>query len=373
MHRRIAPRPWIIAVLCALTALLSACDNTAQQETRREPPPVPVILGEAQSRRVERTLEQVGTLAAPQDVTLRAEMDGRVVEIAFAEGREVRRGEVLVRLDAERNRAGIFALEAQIQELNARLQNKVRTLERNRPLLEQKLISRLHFDNLETEIAEVEAQIEQARANIAREKVLLGYASIRAPFTGVAGARIVSPGAFLRAGDPVATVVALDPLEISFQVPERLKPKITFDQPVILRVDPYPEAQFTGYITFISPSIDVGTRTFQVKAQVDNAASLLSPGMFARVSVVTDVFEEAITVPWESVIQTESETYLYTVDNDTARKIPVRLGVVTPQWAQLLDTGLRPGDPVIVEGKFAARDGAKIAPRRPATAGGTGE
>jgi membrane fusion protein, multidrug efflux system len=369
MHRRIARPHLLIFFLAALTPIFSACGSAQTEEVKREPPPVPVILGEAEARRVELTLDQVGTLSAAQEVTVRAETDGRVVEIAFAEGREVRRGEVLVRLDTEKTRVGIVALEAQIQELNARLHNKVRTLERNRPLLEQKLISRLHFDNLETEIAEIEAQIEQGRANIAREKVLLGYATIRAPFGGVTAARTISPGAYLRAGDPVVTVVDLDPLEISFQVPERFKPRITFDQPVILRVDSYPSREFTGRISFISPMIDVGTRTFQVKAQVDNTDHLLNPGMFARVRVVTEVFEEALIVPWESVIQTESETYIYTIQDDLARKIPVRLGVVTPEWAQLFDAGLSPGDPVILEGKFAVRDGAKVAPKRSAPAG----
>lgn len=366
-----ALRP-LFALLLALLTMVGCGEQTSKAPGQVQPA-VPVLLGEATARRVELVLEQVGTLAANQDVTLRAESEGRVVEVAFQEGRPVSKGEVLVRLDAAKVRAGIANLEAQIAELNARLDNKLRTLERNRPLLEKRLISRLQFDNLETEIVEVQAQIEQARANLARAQVQLADTVVRAPFDGVAGVRTLSPGDYLKVGDSVVTVVDLDPLEISFQVPEKFKPKFSLEQSVNLQVAPYPDRTFTGLISFIAPRVDETTRTFQVKARVANPEGMLSPGLFARVAVVTDVFAEAVTVPWESVIQTEQETYIYTVQDNVARKLPVRLGRITPQWAQLLDTELAPGTAVILEGKFATRDGAKVAPKTAAAPTGAKE
>jgi multidrug efflux pump subunit AcrA (membrane-fusion protein) len=91
------------------------------------------------------------------------------------------------------------------------------------------------------------------------------------------------------------------------------------------------------------------------------------------VTVITDVFAEAVTVPWESIIQTEQETYLYTVQDNIARKVPVRLGRITPEWAQLLDSELTPGSAVILEGKFASRDGGRVAPKSPVAPGGAKE
>ena len=355
-----------LPVLTALVLMLSlaGCGEPPQEEApRTEAPPTPVLLGEATARRVEVTLEQVGTLTASQEVTLRSEAEGRVLEIAFQEGRLVRRGQVLVRLDGSKIRAGIAGYEAQIVEFNARLENLLRTLERNRPLLQKGLISRLQFDNLETEIAEARARIEQARANLVREQVRLADTEIRAPFDGTAGVRTLSPGDYLKVGDPVVQVVDLDPLEISFRVAERFKPKFSLGQRVDLQVSPYPQQTFNAEVSFIAPGVDEATRTFQVKARVENADHRLSPGLFARAVVITDIFPEAVTVPWESVIQTEQETYIYIVEGDIARKVPVRLGQVTPQWAQLLDGAPAPGTPVILEGKFASRDGAKVAPK----------
>jgi RND family efflux transporter MFP subunit len=365
----------LLPLLVLLLALLSlgGCDEKKSAAPRQEQPAVPVLVGTVTTRQVEVILEQVGTLTASHDVTLRSESEGRVIEIAFREGQPVRKGAVLVRLNAAKVRADLANLEAQLTELGARLENKLRTLERNRPLLEKRLISRLQFDNLETEIAEVRAQIEQARANLLREQVLLADTVVRAPFDGVAGVRTLSPGDYLKIGDPVVTVVDLDPLEISFQVPEKFKPKFAPEQTVNLQVAPYPQRTFTGKISFIAPRVDEATRTFQVKAQIANADHLLSPGLFAKVSVVTDVFANAVTVPWESIIQTEQETYLYTVQDNIARKVPVQLGRITPQWVQLLDSDLTPGSTVILEGKFASKDGGKVAPKAPAAPGAAKE
>jgi membrane fusion protein (multidrug efflux system) len=107
--------------------------------------------------------------------------------------------------------------------------------------------------------------------------------------------------------------------------------------------------------------VDLNLRSFQVKAKVENIPPLLNPGMFAHVKMITDVHEEALTVPWESVIQTETETYIYVVEGEVARKVPLHTGKITNEWAEILDTNLLPGTTVILEGKFAVKDGAKVA------------
>lgn len=415
-----------LAVLAAL--VLAACGQDAAPPAPTRPAGprvVPVTLGEAVARRVEVRLEQVGTLEASRAVTLRSEASGTVVEVALSEGRPVVEGAVLVRLDDRKLQAEIAMLEASIQQLEVRLANRrrdlernpalveaevqkldeqlrqfrvrlanrERDLERNRPLVERELIARQSFDRIQTEvdelrsdiartelelarqrdlvakqsadairtdIGEIEAQIARTRANLTQQRVRLADASIRAPFDGVAGVRNVNVGDFLPVGGAVVTVVDLDPLEITFQIPEKHRGRVSNGLPVALRVDAAPGEVFHGTVSFIAPQVDPETRSFQVKAAVRNADGRLSPGMFARVELVLEVREGALTVPWESVIQTEAGAHLYAVEGDVARQIPVQLGETTSGWAEVLGTGLAPGARVVLEGKFALRDGAPV-------------
>ncbi len=414
-----------LALLAALS--LAACGQDAPPAPTRSAGPrvVPVTVGEAVVRRVEVRLEQVGTLEASRVVTLRSEASGTIVQVPFSEGQPVKEGEVLVRLDdrklqaeiamleagiqqlevrlanrqrdLERNPALVSAeiqkLEEQLRELRARLANRERDLERNRPLVERDLIARQSFDRIQTEveelrasiagtevelarqrdvvakqsadgirtdIGEIEAQIARTRANLTQQRVRLDDATIRAPFDGVAGVRTVNVGDFLTAGGPVVTVVDLDPLEITFRIPEKHRARVTTGLPVALRVDAAPGEVFTAAVSFIAPQVDPETRSFHVKAAVGNPDHRLSPGMFARVELVTEVRDDALTVPWESVIQTEAATYLYTVEGETVRQIFVELGETTSEWAEVLGTDLPPGSRVVLEGKFALRDGAPV-------------
>lgn len=342
--------------------LLPGCTKR-KEEVKKETPAVPVITGKTSVRRVEYRLNQVGSLEASQEVTIRSEIEGRIVEIVFSEGSEVKKGQILLLLDAAKIKAEILNLEARIDQLQIRLANKKRTLERIRPLVERDLISQLRFDDLQTEIQEIEEEITQGRSTLAFQKERLSDTVIRAPFDGTADVRNISSGDYLKVGDSVVTIVDLDPLDMTFQVPERFKPRLVIGGEVVLRVDPYPDRTFMGMISFVAPRVDVKTRTFQVKARVDNIQGLLNPGMFARVEVVTDIHESALTAPWESIIQTEDGTYIYTVFENLARKVPVRLGKITSEWAEIFDADLKPGVNVILEGKFAVKDGARVVVR----------
>ncbi|MDY6863477.1 MAG: efflux RND transporter periplasmic adaptor subunit [Thermodesulfobacteriota bacterium] len=321
---------------------------------------VPVITGEASTRRVIYTINQVGTLEASQEVTIRSEIEGSIIELLFKEGGGVKKGDVLVRLDSAKIQAEMRNLNARIDQLKVRLANRQRTLKRKSPLVTQDLISRLDFDNLQTEIKEIKAEIAQIKAALSLEKERLSDTIIRSPFDGVAGARNISTGDYLKVGESVVTVVNLNPLEIAFNIPEKFSPDIFINQEVILKLSPFPAQIFKGTIFFISPLIDIKTRNFMVKAKLDNTRNLLKPGMFAHVEIVTEVHENALTVPWESVIRTESETYVYIVKGETARKVTIHPGKVTNEWAEVLDADIPSGTQVILEGKYAVKDGMKV-------------
>ena len=351
-----------VCVAVIIGAMLLFKNNT--KNTPRNVKPVssaiPVTTATVTAMRVEYVLEQVGTLTASQEVSLRSKAQGRVMDILFKEGKSVRKDDILVRVDDAKIKAEIQNLTARINQLEIRLENKIRSLERNRSLVEQNLVSKEMYDNLQTEINEIKSQITQTQASLAQQKESLADTLILAPFNGVAGPRTFSVGHYLRIGDPVVSIVDLNALEIAFKVPEKYKQNLLPGQTVYLVVDAYPDKKFNGEIFFIDPEVSVDTRTFFVKAKVDNSDKALNPGMFARARLVTEVHENAPTVPWESVIQTESETYLYATDGKTATKYPIRLGRIIQDRAEVLDSKLSIGQTVIVEGKYAVYDGSEI-------------
>lgn len=418
-------------VALAAAALLLACGKPDGREAARQQggggePPVPVVVAAAEPRRVEARLEQVGTLRSGREVTVRSEAGGTVLEIGFAEGRPVRRGALLARLDARKTEAEILRLEARILQLTTRAGNRRRDLERNRPfseaevrkleervrqiaarlasrrrelernreLVARELVSRQSFEEIETgieeaaaelaqaeielarerdlvagqsadrirtELAEAEAEIAQARADLARERAALADAAVRAPFDGVAATRQANVGDLVAAGGAIVTLVDPDPLEIAFQVPEKHKARLAVGLPVRVGVDAHPGRVFAGAISYLSPGVEEQTRAFAVKAEVANPEGLLNPGMFARVAFVTAVREAALTVPAEALIPAEGGSSLFVVEEGVARRVAVRPGERVDGRVELLDGGLAPGAAVVVEGKFALRDGARVA------------
>jgi len=353
----------VIFVIAAIVVVISVFLHKDEENAAHQPiesRAVPVIVSKAATRNVEYTLNQVGTLEAAQEVTIRSEAQGRVIEILFAEGGKVRQDDILVKLDSAKIQAEVRSLKARIAKLKIRLANKKRTLERNRPLVKQNLVSKDQFDSYQTAINELKAEVTQARADLSRQQVRLSDTEIRAPFDGTIGARDFSLGHYLRVGDPVLTIVDLNPLEIMFKVPEKYFTNVFIGQEVQLKIEPYPDKIFNGKIFFIAPQVEVLTRTFAVKAQVDNPDQALHPGMFARVRIIVSVHENAVTVPWESVIRTETETYVYLVDGNVAHKHPVHIGKIKDGWAEILDPDFAPGATVILEGKFAVKDGMEV-------------
>ncbi|MCB2193532.1 MAG: efflux RND transporter periplasmic adaptor subunit [Deltaproteobacteria bacterium] len=350
----------VLALSLTLLWATAGCEREGKKAQVVTPRATVVTLGEITARRVENVLNQVGTISSPKMVTIRSEIAAPVEEILFQEGAEVKRGKLLVKLDAAKVRADMRNLQQRINQLKIRLAHQKRNLERNKPLVKDKLVSQMKYDDLETEIALAKAALAQAQADMARQKEMLADTEIRAPFDGVVGSKNLSVGDYLKAGEPVVKVVSLNPLEMEFSVPERFKAGVFQGQEVRIFTVAYPGRKFTGKVSFISPVVDSHNRSFKVKAMVDNDPHLLNPGMFGRLKVTVDVRENAMCAPWASIIQTEKETYIYLVEDGKAKKVPVSLGHIENHWAEIVHPPLKAGSKVILEGKFMVKDGGQV-------------
>ena len=339
-------------------ALLSATGCKKAPEQKPEPLP-PVTVEKVMAKDIVYKLQRVGSLEAKETVMIKCEAEGRVKGIFFEEGDWVEEGKVLIKIDDAKIKTTMDQLNARLRQTETQLANSIKTLQRKEPLVSEGLVSEQDYDDLVAQIDIEKATLVEIKAQLAHNRELLDDTEVRAPFAGVTSERQISPGDFMRMGDPVVRLVQLDPLEISFQADEKYKQRLRPDQAVTLTVSAYPDRVFNGQVFFISPDIDITTRTFRVKGLVNNAEHLLNPGMFAEVTIETNTHKNALVVPWESVIQLEDEVYVYVIIDNKARKVPVTLGQVGDETAEVLGD-LEAGQFVVVEGKYALHEGMEV-------------
>ena len=160
-------------------------------------------------------------------------------------------------------------------------------------------------------------------------------ATVRAPFDGIIGARLVSPGQYVTRGTPLAWVVDLDPMKAEFQVPERYLKELRPGQPAEVRVDAYPDERFTGEVTFVDPQIDETTRTVLVKAALPNPDDKLRRGMFANLHVILRVRERAVVIPETALLLQGDATSVYVIEQDKAQPRPVTTGTRLPGLVEI--------------------------------------
>jgi membrane fusion protein (multidrug efflux system) len=371
-----------LSLLGALViALLAGCGDKAEQPAAAAAPPgakpaagapggaaggpppgkpmglpvkaVPVKLGE-----VESDINAVGSLLAEESVIIRPEIDGRVVEINFAEGQRVVRGQKLVTLDPAE-------YKAQLAQHDAQLRTDMQRYERSKELLEQKFISEEALDVAKNNVDRAEALRQEAQ-------VRLSKAIITAPFSGTVGLRLISPGAYVKAGDDIVRLENIDSIKLDFRVPELYAARVRPGQVVSVRLDSFPGEHFTGKIYAVEPVVDEKTRTVLLRARVPNQGTKLKPGMFVRVALVLETRKNAILVPEPAIWPQGQDSFVFKVQDGKAQLTKVQLGVRRPGEVEIL-SGLTPEDTVVTEGQIKLKDGAPVMvlpSQPPPTAGG---
>jgi membrane fusion protein (multidrug efflux system) len=336
----------ILLVLLVLVALVGGLGYVKYSQIQAEsamfsqPMPAPTVtVADVESTAWEPTLEAVGTVQAIQGVDVNNEVAGQVTAIEFESGRIVERGEILVRLDDEVDRADLEGLEA--AERLARIK-----VERNRSLLKDRAVAQGDFD-------EISAQLDQVRAQIKGTQAMIDKKTIRAPFDGQLGIRMINLGQFLPEGSPIVSLQNLDPVYVDYSLPERQLALLSTGQAIRVQVSAYPDRTFDGTIEAINPQIDQGTRNVRIRATLANPDRALRPGMFARVSTLLPVEQAVLTIPREAVgFNTYGDTVFVIREEDgktLAERRQVRTGTVRGEEIAVLG-GLAPGDRIVASG-----------------------
>jgi membrane fusion protein (multidrug efflux system) len=375
LRYKLAP---VFSLLLLLTACMGKEESTKEGNTPNSNAfKITVDAEPVVQEQVSVSIEAVGSIEAAEDVLIAAETAGLVKKILFEEGMPVGKGKVLLQLDDEmarleqnlaekrlqRLKAGLIRAEAEVRRQEALAKNAESTYERKKSLLDQGATTQAVYQDALAEFAAAEAGFDEAKAALeeSRRMIQESEASLKiaeervkdctilAPINGILGERFVGPGDYVDVAGGLVRLVAVDPLKVNFTVPERYRANLRLEQEVLLSVEAYPEDTFRGKVVFISPSLDLQTRSVLVKAEVVNSGEKLRPGFFCHVQLVISTHAEALVIPEESIIPRGDDFFVYAVEDGKAVKKQVVLGQRMPGRVEILE-GLSPGATVITAG-----------------------
>ncbi|MEZ5853699.1 MAG: efflux RND transporter periplasmic adaptor subunit [Hyphomicrobiaceae bacterium] len=338
-------------------------------------PVVPVLAARAESTNVPVVLDGVGTVRPLKTVTVRTQVDGRILKIAFEEGQEIKAGDLLAELDPATYQAALDQAVAKRAITQTQLANAKRDYERMAKI--PNVMAQKTMDTQEAQVAQFEAQLKADDAAIASARTVLDYTRITAPISGRTGFRLVDEGNIVRSGDAgIVTITTLDPISVVFTVPQQrladLKRAMTRDTTrnsvEAIDSDGKPVSG-AGRLEVIDNQIDQQTGTVRIKATFDNAKRELWPGEFVNVKVKVDILDDVIAVPAAAVQRGPAGTFVWVVGPENAAVVrPVETGLQTETLA-VIKAGLKAGEQVVTTGFARISEGARLVIRdAPATA-----
>lgn len=316
---------------------------------------VQVVAVEVREERIVESVSLIGSIAPNEMVEVKAETDGTVATIGFKEGERVEKGQLLVGLDEAKSKANLSEGEANLKLAKT-------SFERTRQLLADRLISQQDFDQAFASFSVKEASLDRLTREWKDTRVY-------APFSGIAGARQISPGQVISRNTTLTWVVDLDTVKVEVKVPERYLSQVNPGKPLEFSVAAFPDKKFTGDVYFVSPQLDESTRTALVKARIDNRDHRLKGGMFANLDLTLEVRAKALVIPEPAIVNNADATFVFSIDRSTnAIMKPIRVGERMSGKAEIV-SGLSAGDWVVVEGVQKLRPGApvKLAPASAST------
>ena len=348
------------ATICALGLL--ACGGEAQEEGPRA---TPVTITPVVTMELEDRIEATGQLVARDHAEIAAEVSGQVTEILVEEGRFVRTGEAVLRVDPERRNLERDSARARGDEARAALREQERSYRRIAELRERGVASDEQRDQAETAQKLARSRLAAAEAELGVLERALRDASVVAPFDGFVAQRFVSRGEYVAPGNKLFELVALDPIEVEFHLPEADSSRVATGQTVDVRVAPFPDESFDGQVTVVSPIIDPRSRTLRVKAQIPNPDGRLRPGLFARIDLGVALRPDVPMVLEEAILRrAEGAIVFRSVDGNRVERVAVETGVHYAGYVEVVK-GLAPGDLVVSRGGDRLSDGQTVLARNP--------
>ncbi len=360
------------------TLLMAGCDSGPPQTV--EAPPPGVLVATVARRQVSETIEYVGQTVAVNDVSLRAQVSGYLLERRFDEGQDVAQGAELFIIDPSLYEAGVAAAEGAVAQAEAAVARADKDVKRYQALIKKQSVSQQQLDDAESELLQGSANLKTAEAQLQKAQIDLSHTMIKAPISGRIGRAAASAGDLVspQTGE-LARLVELDPIYANFSVSERdvVAAKRRFQAgdaevdldkiEVTLRLPDGSPYEHVGRLDFIDNVVDRKTGTIVLRARFDNPRKLLVPGLYVSTMLGREETTDKLVIPQSAVQEDQAGVFVMVVTPDS--KVELRRIATGQAYAGelVVDSGLEPDEQVIVEGIQKVRPGllvdAKLAPR----------
>lgn len=342
--------------------------NTAATSMRKGGAPQAVGVTTVRQRDVPLQLNALGTVTASHTVTVHSRVDGQLEQLHFAEGQQVRQGQLLAELDARQYQAALTQAEGQLQRDQALLENARLDLARYQQLDSQNSISKQQLSAQQALVRQYQGTVRIDQGAVAAARTNLDYTRITAPAAGRAGLRQVDPGNIVHAGDSngVVVITQTQPINVVFAVPEASLGQVlqAAQGNKSLRVEAWDRDNRSkladGRLLALDNQLSTSTGTINIKAQFANEKQQLFPNQFVNINLQLGERKGAIVVPTAAVQLGKAGRYVYTVNADATVSVSkVSTGPVSGDDT-IIEDGLKPGQRVVVDGVDKLRDGAHI-------------
>jgi membrane fusion protein (multidrug efflux system) len=366
--QRIVP---VLPVL--LAAALAACGEPRGQPHGQMPPPE-VAVAEAVAKRLPVGYEYAAQTAGYREVEVRARVTGILVKRNYREGEVVKRGQSLFQIDPAPFQVALARAEADLATAEARQAQAARDAERMKAVIDIKAVSRKEYDDAVSASQIAAAEVKGARARVAEAKLNVDWTRVESPINGISSRSLRSEGTLVSGPDVLLTsVTQVDPIYVIFGIPESELLRIRRDVDA-KRLELPADGRFDvtvaladgsvygkpGKVDFTDVRVNTNTGTVEARAELPNPGGVLKPGQFVRVRLAGAVRPAAITVPQRAVLEGPKGKFVYVVDAESKAEVrPVQVG----DWAGeswVIDSGLAPGDKVIVDGVMKIGPGAPV-------------
>lgn len=353
--------------------LLLACGKNT--ETALERPPAPVTVAQAVSQDVPVYIDAVGKIAAREVVSIQPQVSGRIGQIHFTDGADVRAGQLLFSIDPRPYQAQLDQAEANLSQAEAALALAQANFARVENVSDPRAVSRQDFDARKSAVAAAQAQVQQNRAARESARLNLEYCSIRSPIAGRAGQRSVDAGNIVSANvGSLLVIQRLDPVYVDFTVSENELASVQRQMAKGgLRVEARLPEELSkareGKLTFVDNAVQEGTGTIKLRATLANRDRMFWPGRFAKVRLILATRRDAVLVPAEASQDSAKGPFVYVIKSDLSAELrPVKVGQRHDEKI-VVEQGVKAGERIVVSGQMAVIPGGKVRIAESATQG----